>query len=532
MNLSDLLASSGPKHRAGGVDEAKVTTDGAGAEGGDSVEEGAAFESLLQEEAGAESENEILLGSVDQLIGKERYFQGPALSSIEAPLSATPGDAARTYVDAGGPEPIGSAIRPPAGNADPSLTTTSERGAPIAEQITPTGVVSAVKKRAVPSGVEKTTLTNQEGSLLAEAEASPDLVSASAARSRGIGIGQSSSSTDAEMERLARPATTPSASVTADNSELAADLRQQASTQPTDVQAPTKPSVSRTQPSLVAGTPSLNIDVAASTQAAQQVSGVETPLTQAAKPSGAPENVSPEFALTSRPTDSGEAPRQRAIQLADTEVAPADHELKSKTPADPKVKLEVVSQAPTQQLATNVAANAPGPTPFMIASVSPAATVTPQLMQSPQSGTPSMDPGTPNSAAVERSAVSQVISAVTSRPVGGIIDVHLDPPELGRIEVVLEIVEQGLRATLVAERQATGEMLRRYGAELLQQFQDAGFDDVDLNFGQPGAGTGERPDRTGSQGPSVVGAFDTTDPAIELGTRSKKSGLSGLDIRL
>ena len=58
----------------------------------------------------------------------------------------------------------------------------------------------------------------------------------------------------------------------------------------------------------------------------------------------------------------------------------------------------------------------------------------------------------------------------------------LDPPELGRVEIVMEIAEQGVRATLTAERQATGDMIRRHAEMLAQQFQDAGFDDIDLAF--------------------------------------------------
>jgi len=85
----------------------------------------------------------------------------------------------------------------------------------------------------------------------------------------------------------------------------------------------------------------------------------------------------------------------------------------------------------------------------------------------------------------ERSVLPQVVQAVQSTNPPGVVDLTLDPPELGRIEIVLELGDKGIRATLVAERPWTADLLRRHADLLSQQFQDAGFSDVDLNFGDP-----------------------------------------------
>ena len=84
---------------------------------------------------------------------------------------------------------------------------------------------------------------------------------------------------------------------------------------------------------------------------------------------------------------------------------------------------------------------------------------------------------------VERDLATQIVSAASTRGNSGVVNVTLDPPELGRVEIVMEIADQGLRATLTAERQSTGDMIRRHMDLLAEQFEDAGFDDLDLNFG-------------------------------------------------
>ncbi len=83
----------------------------------------------------------------------------------------------------------------------------------------------------------------------------------------------------------------------------------------------------------------------------------------------------------------------------------------------------------------------------------------------------------------------QIVNALSARVPGTVIDVTLDPPELGRIEIMLDFAENGIRASLAAERQATGDLLKRHSDILSEHFEKAGFSDVDLSFGDPSGNT-------------------------------------------
>jgi flagellar hook-length control protein FliK len=91
-------------------------------------------------------------------------------------------------------------------------------------------------------------------------------------------------------------------------------------------------------------------------------------------------------------------------------------------------------------------------------------------------------------AEIARMVAPQIATAIGSGPSSGRIELRLDPPELGKVEILLEISEMSLRATVIAERPMVNEMLRRHGDVLLTQLQQAGFTGVDLQFGGNRAG--------------------------------------------
>ncbi|MEM7058373.1 MAG: flagellar hook-length control protein FliK [Pseudomonadota bacterium] len=94
---------------------------------------------------------------------------------------------------------------------------------------------------------------------------------------------------------------------------------------------------------------------------------------------------------------------------------------------------------------------------------------------------------------VQRAVLPQIVNSLQTQ-VSGVIDLMLDPPELGRIEILIELSDKSLRATLSADRTGTGDLIRRHADDLLQQFSDAGFGDVDLNFANRDGDT-QRDDR-------------------------------------
>ena len=123
--------------------------------------------------------------------------------------------------------------------------------------------------------------------------------------------------------------------------------------------------------------------------------------------------------------------------------------------------------------------------------------------QAPVQSTPLL-PGLglePGAGLVERTIAPQLTAAAGTRANGGIVDVMLEPPELGRVEILMELSDQGLRATLSAERQGTLDILRRHLDVLAQQFAEAGFSDVDLNFAAFAEGQAEG----GEEGPTGEG---------------------------
>lgn len=129
---------------------------------------------------------------------------------------------------------------------------------------------------------------------------------------------------------------------------------------------------------------------------------------------------------------------------------------------------------------------------------------------------------------VERSLASQLTAAASARSNGGIVDVLLDPPELGRVEILMELSDQGLRATLSAERQATVDLMRRHLDLLAQHFEDAGFSDVDLDFG-----SFDRDEATDLEDVVFDGRApddQTEEPNLDQAIRGSREG--GIDLRL
>jgi hypothetical protein len=144
-------------------------------------------------------------------------------------------------------------------------------------------------------------------------------------------------------------------------------------------------------------------------------------------------------------------------------------------------------------------------------------------------------PAPAGGAEIARAVAAQIAMAIGSGQGSGRIELRLDPPELGMMEISLEITDQSLRATLAAERPATNELLRRHGEILLAQLQQAGFTGIDLQFAGNRAG-----DRGGAQ-PGITpppasagdsGAPPDGDNADLPAGRVARRTTDGLDLRL
>lgn len=131
-----------------------------------------------------------------------------------------------------------------------------------------------------------------------------------------------------------------------------------------------------------------------------------------------------------------------------------------------------------------------------------------------------------------KSVAQQISAALRHQPLLQKIDLSLDPPELGRIEIQMEVAESGMRATLAAERVATSEIIRRQAEVLVQQLDDAGFDNVSLDFRDFGSGGGEK--QSQEPEPNMSGSTVVRDsvPDRPSPTHRRSPADAGMDIRL
>lgn len=137
---------------------------------------------------------------------------------------------------------------------------------------------------------------------------------------------------------------------------------------------------------------------------------------------------------------------------------------------------------------------------------------------------------------VRPDAIAGQMAVAIARDGGsGKVELRLDPPELGRVEIHLSHTEKGaLQATVVAERAETYELIRRHGDALARELSGAGYADVSLSFS---AGRDATPGQ-GEPAPSPLAervfAAMAADGFEQATTPSRRLAIvdGGLDIRL
>ena len=97
--------------------------------------------------------------------------------------------------------------------------------------------------------------------------------------------------------------------------------------------------------------------------------------------------------------------------------------------------------------------------------------------------------GAPKEAATPRmvqttQAIAQQITAALSRSLDGVIQIRLDPPELGRLTVTMPTVDAGGTAVVSAERPEVLDLMRRNEHVLQKELQNAGFGNLDFSFSE------------------------------------------------
>lgn len=105
------------------------------------------------------------------------------------------------------------------------------------------------------------------------------------------------------------------------------------------------------------------------------------------------------------------------------------------------------------------------------------------------------------------------------------VEIRLDPPELGRVQIHLTSVEGGVQALVLAQRPETHDLLRRHAELLLHELAGSGFGSVSLDFASGGDSAPH--DRT-----VTVDHFAVAGPIAEAPLGPWRATADGLDIRV
>ncbi|MFO1140908.1 MAG: flagellar hook-length control protein FliK [Amaricoccus sp.] len=127
--------------------------------------------------------------------------------------------------------------------------------------------------------------------------------------------------------------------------------------------------------------------------------------------------------------------------------------------------------------------------------------------------------------------VAQIAVAVSRSPERH-LEIRLDPPELGRVQIHLTPQDGGVQAVVLADRPETQDLLRRHAEALARELGDAGYGNVTLDFAAGRQATPERRDE-GATALALVGTGripEATPAPVAAPARATLSG--ALDIRL
>jgi hypothetical protein len=122
-------------------------------------------------------------------------------------------------------------------------------------------------------------------------------------------------------------------------------------------------------------------------------------------------------------------------------------------------------------------------------------------------------------------AERQIAAAVIAAP-NGRTDLVLDPKELGRVRVSLEGDESALVLTIQAERSETADLLRRNADILVQEFRDAGYENLTFSFSEHPRDA----DRTMEDDPTPAGRSAEVEFVADFSP--PRPGAGTLDLRL
>lgn len=130
-------------------------------------------------------------------------------------------------------------------------------------------------------------------------------------------------------------------------------------------------------------------------------------------------------------------------------------------------------------------------------------------------------------------SIAQGVASLSRDP-GAMLEIALDPPELGRVRLSFVEVNGALGLSIVAERPETADLMRRHLAVLAEEFARAGLDapSVDISGGRGGRAGEDNPRPPPAHLAADFPQIDGPIPAPVARASAVFSAGGGLDLRL
>lgn len=241
--------------------------------------------------------------------------------------------------------------------------------------------------------------------------------------------------------------------------------------------------------------------------------------------------------------DADATAQNRSVPVAETPAGLPQLAADGETPSPELALSPPAGPGETMSPARPADATTPTPDPSVIARPEPALTMAasstlPHNHQHKvpdalplQAVHPGAEPGAAHGRIVElaQRVAGQVTSAIVSTA-DTFLEIRLDPPELGRVQISLEMGDAGVRAVVQAERTDVAELMRRHASLLQDSLQSQGFSGISMEF----RSGNDLPQQTDSRqwglvqtGETMAAPDDLSGPIVNL-----RQADGGLDIRL
>ncbi|MEX0319852.1 MAG: flagellar hook-length control protein FliK [Ruegeria sp.] len=132
-------------------------------------------------------------------------------------------------------------------------------------------------------------------------------------------------------------------------------------------------------------------------------------------------------------------------------------------------------------------------------------------------------------AELARAVAGQLSAAVSARAGAGIVDITLNPEELGRVSMALSTRDDALILSISSERPETLDLMRRHIAELSTEFRELGYESVTFEFGTATGDTENAPQNP--EGEATKSRHDPGDHQPSPDAPQQIAG-PGVDLRL